>query len=146
MKNIILFLSVLLTFCFAFTAVQKSAAQDKKMIKFIAGEQEFPAVLYDTPAANALYAQLPLTLTFEDFNGIEKIAYMDNKLPTEGEKMEFDPNVGDLCLYAPWGNLSLFYKDFRNSKGLVSLGRLNSGIEFFAGQENDFVVRIEKVE
>ena len=117
MKNIILFLSVLLTFCFAFTAVQKSAAQDKKMIKFIAGEQEFSAVLYDTPAANALYAQLPLTLTFEDFNGIEKIAYMDNKLPTEGEKMEFDPN-----------------------------GRLNSGIEFFAGQENDFVVRIEKVE
>lgn len=143
MKKYIIFLGMLLAF--TFLAIQKSSAQDEKAIKFIVGEQEFPAVLYDTPAANALYAQLPLTLTFEDFNSIEKIAYIDIKLPTEGEKMEFDPNVGDLCLYAPWGNLSLFYKDFRNSQGLVSLGKLNDGIEFFAGQEDDFAVRIEAV-
>lgn len=144
MKKYIIFLGMLLAF--TFLAIQKSSAQDEKAIKFIVGEQEFPAVLYDTPAANALYAQLPLTLTFEDFNNIEKIAYMDTKLPTEGDKMEFAPNAGDICLYAPWGNLSLFYKDFRNSKGLVSLGFLNNGIEFFAGQQNDFTVHIERVE
>lgn len=144
MKKYIIFLGMLLAF--TFLTVQESLAQDEKTIKFIVSGQEFSAVLYDTPAANALYAQLPLTLTFEDFNGIEKIAYMDNKLPTAGEKMEFDPNVGDICLYAPWGNLSLFYKDFRNSQGLVSLGHLTNGIEFFAGQQNNFTVRIERVE
>lgn len=142
MKKLMIFLTLL----FTFLTIQESSAQEEKAIKFIVNGQEFSAVLYDTPAANALYAQLPLTLTFEDFNGIEKIAYMDNKLPTAGEKMEFDPNVGDICLYAPWGNLSLFYKDFRNSQGLVSLGHLTNGIEFFAGQQNNFTVRIERVE
>ena len=39
--------------------------------------QEFDVTLYDTPAADALYNMLPLTLTFEDFNNTEKIAYMD---------------------------------------------------------------------
>lgn len=150
MKKCILLFSMLLTFSFVLAAVSESYAQNRqektqKTIKLIVGEQEFPAVLYDSPAANALYARLPLTLTFEDFNGIEKIAYMDDKLPTAGEKQEFDPNVGDLCLYAPWGNLSLFYKDFRKSQGLISLGQLNAGIEFFAEQNSDFTVRIEAV-
>lgn len=154
MKKTILFLIALLTFGFSFLSMlkgQESYAQNtqentQKTIKFIIGEQEFLATLYDSPAANALYARLPLTLTFEDFNGIEKIAYMDDKLPITGEKQEFDPNVGDLCLYAPWGNLSLFYKDFRKSQGLISLGRLHSGIEFIASQHSDFTVRIEAVE
>lgn len=77
-------------------------------MKLTIDEQEFDVTLYDIPAANALYDMLPLELTFEDFNGIEKIAYMDNELSTEGEPDEFDPDVGYLCLYAPWGNLSIF--------------------------------------
>lgn len=145
MKKLIIFLTILFTFNFAFLTIQESSAQEEKTIKLIVNNQEFSAVLYNSPAANALYALLPLTLTFEDFNGIEKIAYMDNTLPTKGEKMEFTPKTGDLCLYAPWGNLSLFYKDFRNSQGLVSLGRLKKGIEFFAKQDSDFIVRIEAV-
>lgn len=145
MKKLIILLTILFTFSFAFLTIQESRAQEEKAIKLIVNNQEFSAVLYNSPAANALYALLPLTLTFEDFNGIEKIAYMDDKLPTAGEKMEFDPNIGDICLYAPWGNLSLFYKDFRKSQGLVSLGHLNSGIDVFANKDNDFTVRIEAV-
>lgn len=149
MKKLFFFLSTLLCLNVLFFDKQETTAQaaqdNQKAIKFIVGNQEFSAILYDTPAANALYARLPLTLKFEDFNGIEKIAYMDDKLPTAGEKMEFDPNVGDLCLYAPWGNLSLFYKDFRKSQGLVSLGHLNEGMDFFASQNNNFTVRIETV-
>lgn len=151
MKKLLFFLGTL--FCFNVLFFEKQEinvnAQEvqaaQKAVKLIVGNQEFPAVLYDSPAANALYARLPLTLKFEDFNGIEKIAYMDDKLPTADEKMEFDPNVGDICLYAPWGNLSLFYKDFRKSQGLVSLGHLHSGIDFFARQDKDFTVRIEAV-
>lgn len=148
MKKLVLFFSTLLCFGLLFFTQQgkNACAQDnQKPVKFILGEQEFSAILYDTPTANALYKRLPLTLTFEDFNGIEKIAYLDSKLPTEEEKQEFTPNAGDLCLYAPWGNLSIFYKEFRKSQGLVPLGHLNSGIDFIAEQNTDFTVRIEAV-
>ena len=36
---------------------------------------------------------------------------------------------GDLCYYAPWGNLAFFYADYRYSSGLIRLGRLDGGIE-----------------
>lgn len=120
-------------------------AEEQKM-KLTIGGQEFDVTLYDTPAANALYDMLPLELTFEDFNGIEKIAYMDNELPTEGEPDEFDPDLGDLCLYAPWGNLSIFYKDFRNSNGLISLGHIDSGMEVIRSMNEDFSVTLSKEE
>lgn len=97
--------------------------ENRKLKLTIAG-QEFNVTLYDTPAANALYDMLPLDLTFEDFNGVEKIAYPDNELSTDSDSDGCDPDIGDLCLYAPWGNLSVFYKDFHNSNGLISLGIL----------------------
>ena len=54
--------------------------------------QEISITLYDTPAANALYDMLPLDLNFEDFNGIEKISYFSQELPTEGEPDGCDPD------------------------------------------------------
>lgn len=118
----------------------------ERKVKLTINGEEFDVTLYDTPAANALYDMLPLELTFEDFNGVEKIAYMDNKLPTEGEPDEFDPDVGDLCLYAPWGNLSVFYKDFRNSNGLISLGHIDSSMEIIENIKEDFSGTLWKVE
>ena len=116
----------------------------EQKVKLTIDGQEFDVTLYDTSAAKALYDMLPLELTFEDFNGIEKIAYMDNELPTEGEPDEFDPDVGDLCLYAPWGNLSIFYKDFRNSNGLISLGHIDSGMEVISNMEDNTSVVLKK--
>lgn len=118
----------------------------ERKVKLTVDGQLFDVTLYDTPAANALYDMLPLELTFEDFNGIEKIAYMDNELPTEGEPSEFDPDVGDLCLYAPWGNLSIFYNDFRNSNGLISLGHIDSGMGMIAEMNSDFSATLDKAE
>ena len=118
----------------------------ERKLKLTIDGQEIPVTLYDTPAANALYDMLPLELTFEDFNGIEKIAYMDNELPTEGEPNEFDPDVGDLCLYAPWGNLSIFYKDFRSSNGLISLGHIDSGMDILSNISDTFSATLEKIE
>ena len=37
--------------------------------------------------------------------------------------------MGDITYYAPWGNLAIFYKDAGYARGLVKLGRLDSGIE-----------------
>lgn len=117
-----------------------------RKLKMTVDGQEIPVTLYETPAANALYEMLPLELSFEDFNGIEKISYLSQELPTDGEPDGCDPDVGDLCLYAPWGNLSVFYQDFRYSDDLILLGHVDSGMELLAGQNEDFSVTLESVE
>ena len=119
--------------------------QERKLKMAVDG-QELDVTLYDTPAANALYDLLPLTLTFEDFGYTEKIAYLETQLPTKGEPDEFDPDVGDLCLYAPWGNLSIFYQDYRTSNGLISLGHLDSGMDVIANMQGNFSVTLSKDE
>ncbi len=108
--------------------------------------QEISILLYDTPTANALYEALPMELEFSDFNGTEKIAYPPEALPTEGEPDGCDPDTGDLCLYAPWGNLSIFYQDFRYSDGLIKIGRVESGMELLSGINSDFAAVLEKAE
>ena len=117
-----------------------------RKLKMTVDGQELDVTLYDTPAANALYDLLPLTLTFEDFNKTEKIAYLETQLPTEGEPDEFDPDVGDLCLYEPWGNLSIFYQDYRTSNGLISLGHLDSGVDVITNMQGNFSVTLSKDE
>ncbi len=116
---------------------------DRKLVMTVNGEV-INITLYDTPAANALYEMLPLDLSFEDFNGIEKISYLSEKLPTQGEPDGCDPDVGDFCLYAPWGNLSIFYKDFRYSDSLIMLGHVDSGMDVIAGLTGNFEARLEK--
>ena len=89
---------------------------------------------------------LPLTVNFEDFNGTEKIAYLPEKLDTEKSPAGCDPSEGSFTYYAPWGNLAVFYRDFRPSSGLVPLGRVESGMEHFAGLEDGVSVRMERMD
>lgn len=114
--------------------------------KMTVNDQEILITLYDTPTANALYEALPMELSFSDYSGTEKIAYPPETLPTEGEPDGCDPDVGDLCLYAPWGNLCIFYKDFRYSVSLIKLGRVESGMDILSGMDGDFTVTLERNE
>ena len=57
----------------------------ERKLKMIIEGQEIGITLYDTTAANDLYNMLPLELTFEDFNSVEKISYLEQSLTTEGE-------------------------------------------------------------
>ncbi len=116
---------------------------EERKLKMTVDGQEISITLYDTPAANALYEMLPLELAFEDFNGIEKISYLPQELPTEGEPDGCEPGVGDFCLYAPWGNLSVFYQDFRYSDSLIMLGHIDSGMEFISGHNGNFAAALE---
>jgi Cyclophilin-like family len=52
--------------------------------------------------------------------------------------------VGDIAYYAPWGNLAIFYKDFGYSRGLIGLGRIDSGIEAL-NVPGSLTVTIERV-
>ena len=101
-----------------------------KRVRFLVGENEIVVRLEDNPAAESLYAMLPMELNFEDYNNTEKIAYPDETLTTDGAPDRCTPQRGDLCFYAPWGNLCFFYRDFRESPSLVPLGTVESGVEY----------------
>ncbi len=87
------------------------------------------ATLLDNATVRDFLSLLPLTLTLEDYESTEKIGHPPKKLSTAGAPEGVDPSVGDIAYYAPWGNLAIYYKDFGYSKGLIALGRIDSGIE-----------------
>lgn len=120
------------------------AAERKISLKI--NDRELSATLYDTSLAEQLYDMLPLTITFEDYNQTEKIGYFPNggSLNTDNAENGFEPSAGDLCYYAPWKNLSVFYKGFRYSEELYSIGHIDDGIDTISKLETDFVIVFEK--
>ena len=68
--------------------------------------QTLIAQLADNPTAHDLADQLPLTLTFRDFNSVEKIADLPRPLTSEGVPAGADPDVNDIGYYAPTGTSS----------------------------------------
>jgi hypothetical protein len=91
--------------------------------------QTFTATLYDNPSARDFAAMLPLDLDIEDYSTNEKIAYLPRKLTENGSGPFSNEQPGDLCYYAPWGNLAFFHAGYRYSRGLIRLGRLDAGVE-----------------
>ena len=89
------------------------------------------ATLIDNKTTRDFISLLPLTLTLEEYAGTEKISDLPKRLSTEGAPSGSDPSVGDIAYYAPWGNLAIFYRDFGYSRGLVILGKIDSGIGAF---------------
>jgi hypothetical protein len=83
------------------------------------------ATLDDSEAARDFASLLPLTLTLEDYAGTEKISDLPRRLSTKGAPAGVTASAGDICYYAPWGNLAVFYRPFRYSEGLVKLGALD---------------------
>jgi hypothetical protein len=90
---------------------------------------EVTATLDDNATARDFVSLLPLTLTLKDYAETEKVSGLPKRLSTEGAPAGADPAVGDIAYYAPWGNLAVYYRDFRYSDSLVKLGRIDSGAE-----------------
>lgn len=129
-------------------------------IKLTAGDTVRYAVLENHAAAHALLAQLPLSLSFSDYNGTEKIAYLPAPLDysSSSNLSDFsdtsdpsdvpdrcDPDVGTLAYYQPWGNLCIFYRDFHESVGLIPLGVLEGDLSALTESTEDFTVLLEAV-
>lgn len=114
-------------------------------IRIIVGGSQLTATLENNAAARDFAALLPLDLTLKDYNGTEKIADLPSRLSTKGTPEGIDPAIGDITYYAPWGNLALFYRDFGYARGLVRLGRIESGVARLAG-DKAVRARIERVE
>ncbi len=115
--------------CAFFVIMSSAWAEEPKLVRFSWDGGEAVAELNGSAAAESLWAMLPLTLDFEDFNGTERIAYTPQKLDMSGAPESWTPKAGDLTVYAPWGNLAVFCSPFRESRGLVPLGRFVEGAD-----------------
>lgn len=113
----------------ALPAIARAQEGSVMRIRFVFSDQDFTATLQDNPSARDLISMLPLDLTVEDYSTNEKIAYLPRKLTEAGSGPFGDEAPGDLCYYAPWGNLALFHASYRWSRGLIRLGRLDGGPE-----------------
>ena len=103
------------------------------------------ATLTTNGTAKDFLSLLPMTLTLDDYAATEKIAYLPRKLSTADAPPGSDPSVGDIAYYAPWGNLAIFYRDAAYARGLIPLGRIDSGIEALS-VSGPLKVTIEPVE
>ncbi len=111
-------------------------------IKLVLEETTLLATLDDSAAARDFAALLPLELTLSDYSSTEKIADLPRRLSTQGAPDGFEPKVGDITYFAPWGNLALFYRDFHYSRGLIRLGHIEGDVGLLEGKR-DIKVRIE---
>ncbi|MDU1910707.1 cyclophilin-like fold protein [Fusobacterium sp.] len=121
------------------------AYSSERKIKFSFNDKEIIVALEDNRAAESLLKQLPLTLRFEDYSNTEKISYLPEKLDVSQAPDSCTPHTGDLTYYSPWGNLAFFYKDFGYSKGLILLGKIESGMEELKELDKALSVKIERM-
>ena len=114
-------------------------------IRITVDGQPLTAELADNPTARDLVDQLPLTLTFRDFNRVEKIATLPRPLTTNGAPAGADPEVNDIGYYAPSGDLVFYYGDVGYFDGIVRIGRFDDGdLDVIARQPDGFEVTIEQ--
>jgi hypothetical protein len=111
--------------------VAASASKSKSGVRNVpitltVGDIELPGALEDSPAARDFAELLPLTVQLSDFHSSEKISDLPRRLKVDEAPSGFDPRVGDIAYYAPWGNLALYYRDAPYAEGLVRLGSLEA--------------------
>lgn len=114
-------------------------------IKITVGSRTITATMEDNAAAKDLISRLPLEVTLNDFNNTtEKIFYPDPALNTNGVAKGCAPVPGDITIYASWGNVAIFCKNWSHSNDLIKIGHIDGdGINVLA-VSGDLQVKIEK--
>jgi hypothetical protein len=134
---LIIIVSVLCVIAVAQNNVEANERSTMK-IRIKVGKEVLTATMLNTETSRDFISMLPLTLRMKDYSGTEKISDLSRRVSTKDTPSGYDPSVGDIAYYSPWGNLAIFYKDFGYSKGLIKLGSIDGGIEKLAGMQGDF--------
>jgi hypothetical protein len=113
-------------------------------VRITIGDTVLTARLFDNSTANDLAAQLPLTLTFRDLNGVEKTAPLPRKLSADGMPAGADPDVGDIGYWAPDGDLVFYYGDVGYWNGIMRIGEFDGDMGAIAQQSGDFTATVER--
>ena len=101
---------------------------ETNQISVTCGDTQVVYELNDSPAAQSLLSQLPLTVAVEDFSTNEKVFYPPQELDTSDTPLA-EGGAGTLAYYAPWGDVVLFYDSFSANSSLFELGEAVSGAE-----------------
>ena len=113
-------------------------------IRITVADQTITAQLADNPTAQDLIDQLPLTLTFDDFNHVEKVAELPRPLTMDGVPAGDDPDIDDIGYYAPSRSLVFYYGDVGYWKGIVRIGQFtNQDMKLIERQPDGFQVTIQ---
>ena len=120
-------------------------ATSETPIRVIIEDTVLTGRLWDNATARDLIAQLPLTLTFRDFNRVEKIAQLPRKLSMDGVPAGDDPFPHDIGYYNPSGNLVFYYDDVGYFTGIVRIGQFDGSMDAILSQTGTFSARIEVV-
>lgn len=114
-------------------------------VNITAGNRTITATMEDNAAGRDFLSRLPLEVTLNDYNNTtEKIFYPTPALTTEGVTRGCAPTPGDITIYAPWGNVATFCKNWSHSNDLIRIGRIDgNGIEALT-VGGDIRVKIEK--
>ena len=99
----------------------------------------------DSPAADSLYEQLPITTEVEDFSTNEKIFYPSQELDTSDSPVA-EGGAGTLAYYAPWGDVVMFYDNYSVNDSLFELGQALSGGEQIGEMSGTIVIDIADTE
>ena len=101
---------------------------ETSQISVTCGDMQVVYELNDSPTAQGLLSQLPLTVEVEDFSTNEKVFYPPQELDTSDTPLA-EGGAGTLAYYAPWGDVVLFYDSFSANGSLYELGEAVSGAE-----------------
>lgn len=99
-------------------------------------DQTITATMLKNSTTYDFLSLLPLTLKLDDYAGTEKISNLPKKLSTKDSPKGYNPLIGDIAYYVPWGNLAIFYKDFGYAVDLIKLGSVDSDISVFSKSES----------
>ena len=100
----------------------------------------------DNAATRDFLSMLPLTLSFSDFAGREKVADLPRGLDRDGVPGS-DPEDGDLISYIPWSNLAFYYdaSGIGFDENVIRLATTNATLAELEGLESG-PVTIDRVE
>jgi hypothetical protein len=84
--------------------------------------------LTDSPTARSLARQLPLTLTFRDYRGQEKIASVPQRLDLKGAPEGSAAPALTIGYYAPNRSIVLYYDNVDYSTGIVPIGTYENAV------------------
>ncbi len=98
-----------------------SAAEGTPITIRVDGET-LTGTLSDNAAARSLARQLPLTLSFKDYGGQEKIADLPEPLPLDGVPAGDSADPLAIGYYAPDQAIVLYYERVGYSRGIVRIG------------------------
>jgi hypothetical protein len=113
-------------------------------VRITVAEQTMTVQLADNPTAGDLIDQLPLTLTFNDFNRVEKVAELPHPLTMDGVPAGDDPDINDIGYYAPTRSLVFYYGDVGYWNGIVRIGQISArDMALIERQPDGFAVTLE---